>query len=291
MLSEELRREVRRLSFRTRRRVNTLLAGGYHSAFKGRGIEFAEVREYEPGDDVRVIDWNVTARVGRPFVKRFVEERELSVMLVVDRSASGWFTSAEKSKSRVGVELSAVVGMSAATNHDRVGLLLFTDRVERFLPPRRGRNHLLRVTRELLGFEPMGRGTDVGMALEHASKVLKRRSVVFVVSDFASADFERPLRALSRRHEVVAVRVEDPRERSLPAAGLVDLEDAEGGEVVTVDLGSARVRRAVEEGWRARRSALAGMFARAKVDVVEVSTERNFVDDLAGYFRRRERRR
>lgn len=291
MLSEELMREVRRLQFRTRKRVENVFGGGYHSAFKGRGIEFAEVREYEPGDDVRVIDWNVTARTGRPFVKRFVEERELTVMLVVDQSASGAFTSGAKTKARVGAELAAVLGMSAATNHDRVGLLIFTDTVELFLPPKRGRDHLLRVMRELLGFEAKGRGTNVAAALEHLSRVLKKRSVLFLVSDFASPPFDRPLRALARKHEVIALHVEDPREIELPKAGLVDMEDAESGEHMVVDLASGGVRRRFEQSARARDAALSLAFARAKVDRVGISTDRPFTTDLAAYFHQREARR
>src|SRR4051812_31677746 len=211
MLTEELMREVRRLQVRTKRRVEGLFAGEYHSAFKGRGIEVADVRDYEPGDDVRSIDWNVTARVGRPFIKGFVEERELTVILAVDLSGSGAFGTAGKAKSRIAVELAAVLALAAAQNNDRVGLLIFTERVELFLPPRKGRTHILRVMRELLNFEPRGRGTDVAGAVGHLARMLRKRALVFVVSDFLAPAFERELRLASRRHEVIAVSVADPR--------------------------------------------------------------------------------
>src|SRR4051812_26299740 len=221
MLTDELMREVRRLQVRTRRRVEGLFAGEYHSAFKGRGIEFADVREYEPGDDVRSIDWNVTARTGRTFIKRFTEERELTVILAVDLSGSGTFGSSGKSKSRTAVELAAVLALAAATNNDRVGLLIFTDQVELFLPPRKGRTHLLRLLRELLNFGPRSRGTDVAGAVDHLSRMLRKRALVFLVSDFLAPPFERELRLASKKHELIAVSIADPRETEMPKAGLI----------------------------------------------------------------------
>jgi len=291
MLTEDLMREVRRLQVRTRRRVEGLFAGEYHSAFKGRGIEFAEVREYEAGDDVRSIDWNVTARAGRPFIKRFIEERELTVMLVVDMSRSGAFSTSAKDKSRVAVELSAVLALAAVQNNDRVGLLIFTDRVELFLPPKKGRNHVLRVLRELLNFEPRGTGTVLAGALDHVGRLLKRRSVVFVVSDFVAPDFDQPLRLIGRKHEVIAVSVSDPRERHLPAAGLVELLDAESGQRIVLDTSSRRQRAEFARLAERDDEVLSRLLAKAKVDRIRVSTEKPFVPELMRYFRVRERRR
>lgn len=300
MLTEDLMKEVRRLQVRTRRRVEGLFSGEYHSAFKGRGIEFAEVREYEPGDDVRSIDWNVTARTGRTFVKRFVEERELQVVLAVDLSRSGAFTSggggapegaSAKLKSRVAVEVAAVVAMSASMNNDRVGLLIFTDSVELFVPPRKGRLHVLRVLRELLNFEPAGRGTDVAGALDHMGRVLTKRSIVFVVSDFVSPEYERSLRAMSQRHEVIGVAVHDPRERDLPPVGLVQVADAETGRTGLIDASSRVVREAYARAFERARSERQRTLRRARADQIEIWTDRPFVPELVKYFKLRESRR
>jgi uncharacterized protein (DUF58 family) len=291
MLTEELMKEVRRLQVRTRRRVEGLFSGEYHSAFKGRGMEFAEVREYEPGDDVRFIDWNVTARTGRTFVKRFVEERELQVVLAVDLSRSGAFTSAGKLKSRLSVELAAVLAMSASLNNDRVGLLIFTDTIEVHVPARKGRMHILRVMRELLHFEPAGKGTDIAGALDHLGRVLTKRSIVFVVSDFVAPEYSRSLRALSQRHEVIGVSVMDPRERELPAVGIVEMADPETGERVVVDASSRRVRAAYAKGFDDVQAARRRALMLAKADSIEVRTDRPFVAELVKYFKMREARR
>jgi uncharacterized protein (DUF58 family) len=296
MLTQDVMNEVRRLQIRTRRRVNDLFAGEYHSAFKGRGIEFAEVREYEAGDDVRTIDWNVTARAGRPFIKRFVEERELTVLLAVDASASGLFASTGRLKGTIGTELGAVLALAATRNHDRAGLLLFSDRVERYIPPRKGRMQMLRVLRDLVGFEPAGRGTDLCVPLVHLAKIHKRRAIVFLVSDFAQAPegengFAPMLRRAAQRHEVVALRVSDPREATLPRAGLIDVVDPELGRRQLVDTSSSRVRRAYAARAAAHRESVARACRSASCDLVEISTARPFVHDLAVYFERREKRR
>jgi uncharacterized protein (DUF58 family) len=291
MLTEDLMREVRRLQVRTRRRVEGLFAGEYHSAFKGRGIEFADVREYEPGDDVRSIDWNVTARTGRTFIKRFTEERELTVILAVDLSGSGALASAGKSKGRTAVELAAVLALAAATNNDRVGLMIFTDRVELFLPARKGRTHVLRLLRELLNFEPRGRGTDVSGAVDHLARMLRKRALVFVVSDFMAPAFEKELKLASRKHEVIAVSIADPREAELPKAGLIELADAETGERVTVDSSSRRARQEWRRLAAERETQLDRALARARVDRIRVRTDRPFVRELERYFHLRERRR
>lgn len=296
MLTQDLMREVRRLQIRTRRRVNDLFAGEYHSAFKGRGIEFAEVREYEAGDDVRTIDWNVTARAGRPFIKRFVEERQLTVILAVDASASGLFASTGRLKTTLSTELGAVLALAATRNNDRAGLLLFTDRIERHVPPQKGRTQILRVLRDLVGFEPASRATDLRVPLEHITRVHKRRSIVFLISDFAqppegSAGFAPMLRRAAQRHEIIAVRVSDPREAALPRAGLIDAIDPETGNRELIDSSSARVRRAYEARAATHRAAIAAACRSASCDLVEISTARPFVHDLAVYFERRERRR
>ena len=299
MLTQELMKEVRRLQVRTRRRVEGLFAGEYHTAFKGRGMEFADVREYEPGDDVRAIDWNVTARAGRPFIKRFVEERELTVVLAVDLSASGAFSSSTAAdarlKSRIAIEAAAVLAMSASINHDRVGLCLFTDEIELFLRPGKGRGHSLRLLRELLNFRPRARGTDIAGAVLHLGHVLKRRGTVFLISDFLApagpAKLETPLRLLSRKHEVVALHIVDPRDRSLPNVGLVEVVDAESGGRRMVDTASRRVRESYAAAAADRDAALTTLFGRARVDRVELSTQRPFVSDLERYFRMKERRR
>ncbi len=299
MLTQELMKEVRRLQVRTRRRVEGLFAGEYHTAFKGRGIEFADVREYEPGDDVRSIDWNVTARAGRPFIKRFIEERELTVVLAVDLSASGDFSSisgeSARLKNRVAIEAAAVLALSASTNHDRVGLCLFTEKVEVFVPPGKGRGHILRLLRELLNFEPRRRGTDIGSAALHLGRVLNRRGIVFMISDFlvrgGVPEFETPLRLLARRHEVIALQVTDPREHALPNVGLVEIVDAETGNRRLIDTASRRVRDAYADAARTREAALASFFGRAEIDRVKLSTDRPFAPELVNYFHMRERRR
>lgn len=291
MLTDELMREVRRLQVRTRRRVEGLFAGRYHSAFKGRGIEFSEVREYEPGDDVRAIDWNVTARTGRPFIKRFVEERELTVVLAVDVSASEAFGSAGRPKRRLAAEAAAVIALAAARNNDRVGLLLFSDHAELYVPPRKGRTHLLRVLRELLSFEPRGRGTDLAGAADVLGGVLTRRALVFVVSDFLASGWETRMRVLRRRHEVIALTLSDPRERSLPKAGLVEVTDPETGARTVVDCASRASRARFERAWQESEAAVRTALDRARVGRITLSTDEPFVPALIAYFNARERRR
>jgi len=299
MLTQELMKEVRRLQVRTRRRVDGLFAGEYHTAFKGRGMEFADVREYEPGDDVRAIDWNVTARTGKTFIKRFIEERELTVTLAVDLSRSGAFGSAigpnSRLKRQLAVESAAVLALSAATNSDRVGLVIFTDRIELIVPPAKGRKHVLRVLRELLNFEPESHGTDIATVLHELGHVLPRRGLVFVVSDFlespSAAPIETPLRMLARRHEVIAVQIADKRESDLPSAGLIELVDAETGETGWLDTSSRSARAAYSQAAANREQRLLRTLTHAKVDRVRLTTDRPFVPEFARYFRLRERRR
>src|SRR6267154_2668011 len=290
---------MRQLEIRTRRMVNDSLAGEYHSVFKGRGMDFDEVREYSPGDEVRTIDWNVTARAGRPFVKKFTEERELTILLLVDISASGNFGSAALSKRDLAAELASVLAFSAIRNSDKVGLLLYTDRVERYLPPKKGRRHVLRVVRDILYHTPEGRGTDTVKALDVANRLLHRRAIVFLISDFettanptvARADLRRAMRRTNRRHDLVAVHVEDPREKELPDVGIVALEDAESGEVIEVDTASAAVRKRFRELSLSRGLQLVSDFRSEGIDTLQLRTDAPYMPALQRFFKTRERRR
>ncbi|MFN7973308.1 MAG: DUF58 domain-containing protein [Acidobacteriota bacterium] len=289
-LTREMFRAIRRIEIRTRRLVDQGLAGGYHSVFKGRGMEFSEVREYAPGDDVRTIDWNVTARTGRPFVKKFVEERELTVMLAVDRSASGAFGSGSRWKNEVAAEVGAVLAYSAIRNNDRVGLLVFTDQVEMFIPPRKGRNHVLRVIREILAFEPRRAGTHIAAALDFLNRALVKRSVVFLLSDFRDKGYDRPLSIASRRHDVIAISIDDPRERALPAVGLLSVRDAETGQTVLLDTSRRSVRDAYARRDQELRAGRTRLFRRIGLDEIPVTTDRAFDRALVSFFDSRARR-
>lgn len=326
MIPEELMQKVRQLQIYTSRAVNEDFAGEYSSAFKGRGMEFAEVREYQPGDDVRTIDWNVTARTGTPYVKSFIEERELTVMLAVDLSASGRFGSIDRVKNETAAELCAILAFTAIRNNDKVGLLIFTDDIELFIPPKKGARHVLRLIRELLNFEPARRGTNIASALQHLNRVLKRRAVVFVVSDFLVdpmsepartngdggntsngsrfvaprnlaaidspiASLETPLRLLARRHDVIVVSIADPREYTLPAVGLIELEDAETGERMVIDTSSRTLRRRFENHVRRTNDRLRMDLRRMGIDHVNVATHKPYLQTLVELFRRRERGR
>jgi uncharacterized protein (DUF58 family) len=290
MIPAEILKKVRQIQIRTRRTVNDVLAGEYSSVFKGRGMEFDEVRAYQVGDDVRTIDWNVTARTGHPYVKRFVEERELTVLLVVDVSASGAFGSTERLKSELAAELCALLAFSAIRNNDKVGLLLFTDEVELFVPPKKGKRHVLRVIRELLYFSPARRGTDIGAALDYLNRVTTRRAVVFLVSDFLAERYDRALTLANRRHDLVAVALTDPRELELPPIGLVELEDAETGERLAVDTWSRRAARRYARAAQAQIEARRRLLARLGVDTIEINTGAPYVPELIKFFRMRERR-
>jgi uncharacterized protein (DUF58 family) len=303
----EVLRQVRLIELRTRGTVNSLFSGEYHSAFKGQGMEFAEVREYEPGDDVRTIDWNVTARMGHPYVKKHVEERELTVMLLVDLSGSERFGTRGRLKAELAAELAAVLALSAIRNNDRVGLLIFTDRVEHVVPPKKGRRHVLRLIRDLLAFEPVGRGTDIAAALDYAGRMLGHRAILFLLSDFqlgwprddsapdgeedAGFDrFRRTLKLVARRHDVVAVRMVDSAEETLPDAGLLVLTDPETGQEVVLDTRRADVRRRYGARSAAEERTLRTLFLRLAVDEIEVRTDSSYVRPLLAFFRARERK-
>lgn len=290
MLSRELVRQVRRLQLRARRAVEDLIGGEYHSAFKGAGIAFEEVREYQPGDDVRTIDWNVTARLGHPFIKRFVEERELTVILVLDVSGSLGFGTGRMPKREVAAELAAVLALSAAGNNDRVGLAAVSDRVELFVPPGKGSRHVLRLLREALTYRPRHAGTSLQAGLDYVNRVQRRRAVMFLLSDFLDRGFERVFGRTGRRHDLIAIRVSDALEVDLPPVGLLDVQDAETGARRFVDLGSREARASYATAARRRRDEFLQLARTAEVDVVEVSTDGGHLDELARFFRLRERR-
>jgi uncharacterized protein (DUF58 family) len=289
-VSPEVLRQVKLLELQTRGLVNSLFTGEYRSVFKGQGMEFAEVREYQAGDEVRSIDWNVTARMGRPFVKRYIEERELTVMLAVDLSGSERFGTRGRFKSELASELAAVLAMSAIRNNDRVGAVLFTDRIEHVVPPRKGRRHALRLMRDLLVWEPEGTRTDLPAALEFTGKMIAHKSIIFVVSDFQAPDLEHPLKLLAQRHDVIAVTVDDPSERTLPDIGLARFIDPETGDTLDIDTSDADVRRkfgeAVEEEINSRRRLL----RRLAIDEIPVHTDGSIVEPLIRFFRARETR-
>lgn len=290
MNPREVIKRVRRLEIRTRRLVDQSLAGSYHSVFRGRGMEFSEVREYVAGDDVRTIDWNVSARMGSPYVKKFTEERELTVMLVVDASGSERFGTGPTTKLEMVAEISALLSFSAIRNNDRVGLILFTDEVELYLPPRKGKEHGLRVLREVLTARPKRRGTDINNALSYLQKVVTKRAVVFLLSDFQDRGFEKRLRVTAQKHDVVAFAIGDPRERQLPAVGLLSLTDPESGEAVIVDAGNRSVRRRYAELAERERAELLDGLRRSGVDALELSTDREFEMSLVRFFHERARR-
>jgi uncharacterized protein (DUF58 family) len=291
MIDKELLKKVRRIQIFTSRLVNDSLAGEYHSTFKGRGMEFDEVREYMPGDEIRTIDWNVTARTGVPYIKKFVEERELTVMLMVDASASGKFGSKGRFKNEFAAELCAVLAFSAIKNNDKVGLIIFTDEVEKYIPPKKGKSHVLHVISEVLSFKPKNKLTNINAALEFLSSVNKRRSVAFLVSDFMAEGYDRALQIVNKRHDIIAIAIQDPRESELPDVGIIELEDAETGEVVLVDTSDKDVRKGF--------SVLAGkqaaernkLFRQIDVDVINVKTDRSYLQPLMRFFRQRERLR
>jgi uncharacterized protein (DUF58 family) len=297
----EVLRQVRRIEMRTRGLVDTLFGGEYHSVFRGQGIEFSDVRAYQIGDDVRNIDWNVTARTGEPYIKKHVEERELTVLLAVDLSGSGHFGTRTRFKAELAAEIAAVLALSAVRNNDRVGLILFTDRVEHVVPPRKGRRHSLRLIRDVLAYRAAGRGTDIGGALDYAARLLRHRCIIFLLSDFLpplsapangaddAPSWEKQLRLVSRRHDVVAITVADPVDERLPSIGMLVVRDPETGDELAIDTSRAAVRDAFAAHVATERAALRRMFRRLGVDEVDTRTDASYVRPLLAFFRRRER--
>ena len=290
MISRELVKKLKKIEIYTSRLANDQLAGSYHSVFKGRGMAFSEVRQYQPGDDVRFIDWNVSARMNDTYVKIFTEEREMTVMLLVDLSASERFGSVEKPKIETVAEVAALLAFSAIKNNDRVGLILFTDRVERFVPPKKGRSHVMRVVTEILNADPEGEGTDLGVALDLLGGIGKRRTVAFLISDFIADDYEKPLKVVSAKHDLIPIQIADPRENELPDVGLALVEDLETGELVEVDTSDLDVRANYAREAQRQRAAREHLFRRLQLDHVTVSTDRDFVKPLTELFRLRQRR-
>ncbi len=286
----EILKKIRALEIKTKGLVQTVFAGDYHSVFKGRGMNFDEVREYQPGDEIRAIDWNVTARLGTAFVKKFTEERELTVLLVVDVSASGNFGSVSQSKRELAAEVACLIAFSAIRNNDKVGLLLFTDSVELYIPAKKGRSHTLRLIREILFFEPQGRGTDPALALNYLNRVITRRAVVFFISDFQTGDFSRELTISGRRHDFIAVHVQDEREKVLPNVGIITLEDAETGEQIEINTADRSTRAHFSQLAEAQATDLTRTLRRNNIDTITLQTGRDYLPGLRSFFKQRERR-
>ena len=286
----EILKKIRALEIKTKGLVQTMFAGDYHSVFKGRGMNFEDVREYQPGDEIRAIDWNVTARLGTAFVKKFTEERELTVVLVVDVSASGNFGSVSQSKRELAAEIACVLAFSAIRNNDKVGLLLFSDRVELFIPPKKGRSHTLRIIREILFFEPAGRGTAPALALDYLNNVVTRRAVVFFISDFQTSDFSRELSVSGRRHDFIALHIQDEREENLPNVGIITLEDAETGEQIEINTAERSTRTRFSALAETRRAELYRTLRRNNIDAISLRTGENYLPALRSFFKQRERR-
>jgi uncharacterized protein (DUF58 family) len=286
----EILKKIRTLEIKTRGLVETAFAGDYHSVFKGRGMNFEDVREYQPGDEIRAIDWNVTARLGTAFVKKFTEERELTVMLIVDVSASGNFGSSAQSKRELAAEVACLLAFSAIRNNDKVGLILFSDQVELFIPPKKGRSHTLRLIREILFFQPQGRGTDPALALDYLNKIVTRRAVVFFISDFQAPDFSHALAVSGRRHDFIAVHIEDEREEVLPNVGIIALEDAETGEQIEINTADRATRKRFAELAEEKKAELGRTLRRNNIDGIALRTGKDYLPALRSFFKQRERR-
>ena len=290
MLTKEIIKQVRQIEIRTRGLVNQVFSGEYHSVFKGRGMEFSEVREYQFGDDIRNIDWNVTARFGHPYIKVFEEERELTVMLLVDLSGSLIFGSVSKTKQRVAAELSAILAFSALKNNDKVGLILFTDKIERFVPPRKGRTHVLRIIREVLSFAPHGKQTNIKGALEYMHNAIKKKSIAFLLSDFMDNGYEKILRIVGKKHDLIGIVLDDVREKEFPKMGLVKLMDAESGAERWIDTSNLKVRQALMFTQREKVQKRNSLFVSSGLDSIQVTTGEDYVKPLVRFFKLRERR-
>jgi len=286
----EILKKIRTLEIKTKGLVQTAFAGDYHSVFKGRGMNFSDVREYQPGDEIRSIDWNVTARFGTAFVKQFTEERELTVMLIVDVSASGNFGSTTQSKRELAAEVACLLAFSAIRNNDKVGLLLFTDQIELFIPPKKGRSHTLRLIREILFFEPQGRGTEPALALDYLNKIVTRRAVVFFISDFQTPDFSQALAVSGRRHDFVAIQIHDEREKVLPNVGIITLEDAETGEQIEINTAERTTRARFSQEAEQQEAELSRTLRKNNIDRIALRTGEEYLPALRAFFKQRERR-
>lgn len=290
METTELLKKVRKIEIKTRGLSNQIFSGEYHSAFKGRGMAFSEVREYMPGDDIRNIDWNVTARFNHPFVKIFEEERELTVMLLVDISASGDYGTRRQFKRELITELCAVLSFSAIQNNDKIGVIFFSDKIEKFIPPKKGKSHILRIIRELIDFKPSSSGTDIGGALRYFTNMIKKRSISFLISDFQTAGYDDALKIAARKHDLVAIRIYDHRESELPDIGLIRMQDAETGSLLWVDSSNKSTREQYRANWLKTQKTTEELFARSGVDQVKIATDQNYVQPLINLFKKREKR-
>ena len=291
MNTTELLKKVRKIEIKTKGLSNHIFAGEYHTAFKGKGMAFSEVREYQAGDDVRAIDWNVTARYNNPFIKVFEEEREMTVILLIDISKSGKFGTEEKSKKEIATELSAVLAFSAIQNNDKVGVIFFTDIIEKFIPPKKGKSHILRIIRELLAFEPQNNATDIGVALEYFSSVIKKRSICFLLSDFLDKDFTRPLQIANKKHDIVAVKIYDKREESLPNVGMIKMVDAESGLSSWIDSSSKKIRMQFSGKYKNKAEKLKQDLLLCGVDHININTAESYIKPLINFFKQREHKR
>ena len=291
MSTSALLKKVRKIEIKTKGLSNHIFAGEYHTAFKGRGMAFSEVREYQPGDEIRSIDWNVTARYNTPFVKVFEEEREMTVMLLIDVSASGNFGTKEQFKRELATEIAAILAFSAIKNNDKVGIIFFTDVIEQFIPPKKGKSHILRIIREVLAFQPKGKGTNIAGVLEYFNSVIKKRSICFMLSDFISMPFDRPLKIASKKHDLVALRIHDKRENTLPNVGLVPMQDAESEQMIFVDTSNKKIRENFEKNRLAKNEALKKLFPSSGVDLIDITTGTDYVKPLINFFKTRGRRR
>ena len=290
MIPKHILQKIRQIEIRTKHLVNEVFSGEYQSVFKGRGMEFSEVREYQPGDEIRSIDWNVTSRLGRPYIKHFIEERELNVILMADISGSKNFGTVNQLKGEIAAEICAILASAAIKNNDRVGLLMFTDQVEKFIPPKKGRTHILRVIREVLYSQPEHKGTDIAQALDYLNRLLTRRSIVFIISDFLDTEYLKQLRVASKRHDVIAINITDPREIELPKVGLIQLEDAESGEEIVIDTSAEKWRSHYREYNILSRNQRDQQFRSIGVDAIHIQTEQSYMDPLLRFFRKRERK-
>lgn len=290
MIPKELIKKIRHIQIYTSHTVNDVMGGAYESVFKGQGIEFDEIRPYTPGDEVKSIDWNVTARMGEPFIKKFIEEREMTVMLLIDLSASGNFGSAEKSKKEIAAEIAAILAFSAIKNNDKVGLIIFTDKIEHFVPPKKGKRHVLRLIREVLYFKPENKKTDIACALQYLNKITTRKSVTFLISDFMTEGFEKSLKIVNKRHDLIAVKVKDPREQSLPEIGIIEIHDAETGETVLINTNSKTSRKSFTDLMNRKEEKLKKFFRSIKVDEIEIDTSKSYTEPLVKFFKNRKKR-
>ena len=292
MIPQEILKKIKWIHITTGRLAADVFAGEYKSVFKGRGLEFHDVREYQVGDEIRMIDWNVTARSDKPYIKRYIEERQLTIMILLDASRSGYFGSVNKLKKDIAAEISAVLASSASKNNDRVGLVIFTDRIEKFIPPRKGRHHILRIVRELLCYKPEGKGTDIPLCLEYLDKITTHSAIAFLISDFYTApDIQKPLSIANKRHDIIAVRITDPRDTDLPNVGIIALADAESGKRYFVDTSRPSIREQYRKAAGEKQSQVQKLLRSVKIDTVNISTKGSYVDALIEFFERRKLRR